>query len=236
MSGLFDVDVRELIQLQKWYKRNPRQFRVATGMMLNNFAFGTRREMIEVIEKDFTVRNPRFISSKVRVTRARFADPINAQRSIEGTVYADRFSGLIEQETGQKTDRSRVASIFARGGSEAGQIKPRSRLKPATELADFSTYGLTGRSRTLGALLAINQRKSDNRMIRFKSTVYKRGRGKHKPPRKSLNVVQRINPPNVQPARSPFRRKSVKRYFSKTDIRALWGETINRVMKPPRKR
>lgn len=224
-SELFKIDARELIQLRRWYKKQPRKFRIATGMMLNEFAYGTRDSILWIIGRRYIIRNERFVRSHVRVTNARFADPINTQRSMAGTTTGARFTGWAEQEFGTRALNERTATIAGRGGTRKGKLKPSFRLKPSRDVVEMEDYGPV---RSLGQFVAMIHERKEKRLIKIKTSLYKR-RGRRK-----LIKVQNLKNRNKQPKRRPFMQTSRKHYFTQTNISALWAKTIKKVMKPPK--
>lgn len=216
--ALFDLDIKELIKLRNWYKRQPAKFKRAQAMMLNEFAFGTRRSALDLVSKRMTVRNPKFISSRFRVTKA----AATTQRSIMGTIAGPRFSGFVEQELGTQTDRTRAATLAGRGGSRSSQVKPRFRLKPSAEVVTKEDYNLD----RVGAFVAQIFERKETRLIRIKGAILKR-RGK------KLPLVQKLNPRRKQPRKRPFFKSARVQYFRSINLRQLWSKTIGRVLTPP---
>lgn len=215
---LFDIDTKELSQLRRWYKRQPAKFKRAQALMLNEFAFGTRRSLLDLVGKRMTVRNEKFISSRFRVTKATTA----TQRSVVGTVAGPRFSGFVEQERGTPTERTRAATLAARGGARSGQIKPRFRLKPTAEVVTKEDY----HADRVGAFVAMIFERKEKRLIRIGKAILKRKGNK-------LQLVQKLNPRKKQPRKRPFFQSARVQYFRSINLRALWSKTIERVLTPP---
>lgn len=215
---LFNVDMRTLGKLRGWYKRQPRQFRRASSLMLNEFAFGSRRSALDLIGKRMTIRNEKFISSRFRVTKSSPA----TQMSVMGTITAARFSGFVEQEFGRHTDRNRVATLAARSGSRSNQIKPRNRLKPSVHLVTMEDYGQNRPAVFVAMAIKLKER----RLMRIgKSIVRRKG--------KRLQLIQRIAPRKKQPRKRPFMETARRSYFRSTNIKRLWSRTVQRVLTPP---
>jgi hypothetical protein len=215
---LFDVDTRELIALRKWYKKQPAKFKRATAEMLNAFAFGARRSALDLITKRMTIRNPKFIASRFRVTKA----TTSSQRSVMGTLSGPRFSGFVEQELGVPTDRTRTATMAARSGSRSSQIKPRFRLKPSNDVVTMRDYKVD----RVSAFVAMIFERKETRLVRIKGAILKR-KGKR------LQLIQQLNSRKKQPRKRPFLQTSRVIYFRSINLKALWSKTLARIMTPP---
>lgn len=216
---LFDLDIRELVKLRRWYRRQPAKFKRAQAMMINEFAFGSRRSALDLVNKRMTVRNEKFISSRFRVTKATTA----TQTAIMGTLAGPRFSGFVEQEKGTPTERTRAATMAARGGARSSQVKPRFRLKPSADVVTMVDYNV---DRPAAFVAQIFERK-EKRLIRIGKAILKR-RGK------KLQLIQKLNPRKKQPRRRPFMQTARVMYFRSINLRQLWSRTIERVLTPPR--
>ena len=114
MSELFQIDLANLINLRKFYKKAPKQFLKAANATLNSFAFGTRKRSLEIIKKKMTVRNQKFVAGSLRVQKSTGSNIDNA-RSEVGSIFRPRFTGWKEQESGTKPERTRSITRFARG-------------------------------------------------------------------------------------------------------------------------
>jgi hypothetical protein len=129
MPNIFDLDQKDLKKLIRFAKKAPTHFRRASKDVLNDLAFSTMKINKDQIKRTMTVRNNSFVNSSFRVDKARTSSSISLQEAIVGSIRRDQFSGWDEQELGKPTDRERKASIRARGGSKAGRVKPKFRMK-----------------------------------------------------------------------------------------------------------
>lgn len=219
-------DLREVDGLRRWYGEQPKLVRIACGRMLNAFAFGTRIEAIRVIDREMTVRNERFVRSRMQVTKASTRSPVPVQRSLAGSVAKPRFSGWVEQETGEPTQRNRFATLLGRSGDEQKQMRHIVRLKPKHDVITPEDYDQKGGARNIGGFKAMVIRKGENRLIRIKGGIYKRRR-------KKLELVQSLK--RKQPKRLRWLRRARAIYFKKTDLDRLWRRTVDQLVQPPRK-
>ena len=220
------VDLSEVDGIRKWYGEQPRLMRVASACLLNEFAFGTRTRAIQTIGEMMIVRNKRFVSSRLRVTKAKTSAPINIQESWTGSMATQRFSGWVEQEKGVPTNRNRFSTLAGRGGDEHKQMRPSIRLKPKHQVITQADYEPRGGPSNVGGFIAMALRKKETRLIRIKGVILKRKRSK-------LEVVQSLK--RKQPRRLRWLRKARGLYFQHTDINRLWSRICNSLVKPPKK-
>lgn len=222
------ADIRELNGLKRWYGKQPRLMRQAVGGMLNEFAFGTRTRAIGQINQLMTVRNPKFVQSRIRISKANIHAPVATQRSETGSVAGPRFSGWVEQEYGRDTKRNRLSTLAGRGGSDKKQMRHIIRLKPKHEVVtiDHPDFNPRGGSKNLGGFMAMIIRRKDKRLIRIKGSIYKRNR-------KKLQLVQKLK--KVQPKRVRWMRRARAMYFRHTNLDALWSRIAGALVQPPSK-
>lgn len=251
MAQEWDVDLSELEGLQRWYNLSPRKVQVASAMYLNNIAFGARDEAIVHLGRVMVVRNAAFVRSRLRVTKTAYSTPISAQRTIVGSVGADRFTGWKEQEEGAPVERKRISTLASRGGNMQRQMIPRSRLKPSAEVVKLGEQGQKGGPGNWGGAVAMLMRKKYKGLINIKGRFYilpGKGGGFVGPGRigsgadarvatglvRSLMLMQATK--KEQPKRIPWLRDSVKKHFQKNPPQWTWQRTVSRVLKPPPKR
>ena len=237
------ANLDELKALRKWYSKQPKLVQKATGMMLNNFAFGTRTAAIVEIGATMTVRNPTYVASRVRVTKTSLSTSINQQRSYVGSIAGARFSGWVEQELGATTQRNRFGTVASRGGDISKQMRPSNRLKPGTDVVKISDYHPRGGDGNYGGFLAMLYRRKERKLIKIKGGFYKlpgsvkelagpttSGMALHK----ALELMQEMK--RKQPKRNRWLRRARAVYFKQTDLSAMWKLTLARLVAPPPKR
>lgn len=221
------MDLTEVNGIRQWYGKQPKLVRIACGRMLNHFAFGTRTQAIVQIDKQMTVRNKKFISSRIQVTKANTHSPIASQASWVGSRATKRFSGWVEQEYGTKTARKRFATRLGRGGDTQKQVRAAARLKPGKDVVTMGSNGYTPRGgvTNIGGFIAMLHRQKENRLIRIKGVILKRKR-------KELQVVQVLDV--KQPKRKKWLAPARAIYFRKTDLVKLWANTVKPLMGKPK--
>lgn len=246
----WEIDLSEVNGLRQWYKRQPKMMQRASALLLNRFAWGTRDEAVRQIGRVMTVRNKRFVDSRLRVTQASQSTPIGQQRSIAGSLATARFSGWTEQEVGTPTERKRVSTLASRSGDFSRQMIPRSRLKPGTtveslEKAVGSRLPRGGATNYAG-MIAMLGRERYKGLLRIKGGFYLVDRGGRRiegPTRNGrgklttlphLTMVQAMK--KKQPKQHHWLRQARAIYFRKNDPQVTWGRVVDRLIHPPPKR
>lgn len=226
---------------------SPKRIQAATGMVLNDIAFGSRKEVQKTINSEMTVRS-KFADRQVRVTKSKFKGNINHLYSIVGSVQTSRFTGWTEQEHGTHTDRH-VATTAARG-NKSKPIRPSARLaKPYFHPKRFPKSGsvfkrasrskrggLAAGNTSVAAMLNILRHMKYRlpfiitRHSQIPPGLY-RLRGKDR-----LKMLQGFDPPKQQPKRLPWMAKSVKKYFRSGKLNRAWFKAAKRVLAPRKRR
>jgi hypothetical protein len=227
-EGMFDVDLTMIRGLEAIYRKTPKFFAKATGDMLNEFAFGTRVEAFYEIASRMTVRNPRFVSSRLQVTKSKRSLPVAGQVSVMGSKATDRFSGWTEQQLGTKTARERVITVLARMGNFKRQAAPKARLKPSNEFLSYHDIrlksGNSAEQRSIVLIRMLARAKSTQPFILTRKNGMKPGLYRLKGGK--VKLLQRFE--REQPQRIPWITNARARYFRDTDIKRLWHKTFER--------
>ena len=233
----FDLDKESLEALQRFYKQAPKQFAAASGMLLNNLAFGVKKQIpITMRDGGMVIRNERFVNAKIRVEKSRFSFPISAQRSKVGSISGPRFTGWIEQETGEQPDRTRVFHLAARAGSKKKKVPPKFRLRSNTYRPAPDDFPGTNSTNRVIAMLRILDRQGFKKPFvikefkKAKTGLYKFGRGRKG--RRRLVMIQRFYK-SPMPKRFPWIRKARRDYMASISLFGEWQRMIKRAMKPP---
>ena len=231
-SPLFSVDAKQLVELRKQYKRAPRDFARAAAGVLNHHAFGSRKTQIREINSSMTVRNPRFVSSKIQVTKARGRLPIRTMQSTSGSVTGPRFSGWEEQQTGNKTKLTRTITKSARGGNWKSQVKPKARLKSSAKfLRPEQFHGRNQKAKFMFMMRVIATRSGNvNLLITNRQGKLDRGLYRFNKSRRKFSRLQSFDNP-TQPRRNKWHSKAVDRYFKRANLSQVWKQQLKRQLK-----
>ena len=230
---MFNVNQKDLKRLRGFYARKgPSLFQVTTAEILNAHAFGTRKKSLGQIERGMNVRNPRFVQSRLRVSKAR-PKPINRQFSEVGSIATRRFSGWVEQELGTRTERTRLFSIGARRGSWGKQAISEARARPGNRFIgpnDFNINAKTEEHRIAIFLRIMFKTKEKKPFIvprrykRMPKGIYKRVGNK-------LRRYQNLEPKRVQPKRFKWLTNARNDYAKSVNVERLWASKITRVIR-----
>lgn len=237
---MFQLDKRDLNFLNRLYNKWPRQFARGTGMMLNTFAFGTRREAIAWLPRKQTIRNKRFMARQLRVEKSRTGPPIEAQMSTVGSVPKDRFTGWVEQETGLADPRGHAGTLYSRGKRKTRQIKKGFRFLPGKDFAHSSDYpgdpagGIADEDQRAFVMIRTLSRAGYRepfivrRYKKVKAGMYKFKGRKNK---QKLVMVQSIRPKSRRIKRIRWMETSRGRYFRSVSLEKEWGLVMKRILK-----
>ena len=227
---LFDIDDKDLKKLMKFYKVAPVKFKVASAGMLNTFAFETRKKSLHIINTAMTVRAKGYVKGSIKVDKASFRDPINKQQSQVGSIVRPRFTGWEEQEDGKVDKRKRIATSFARGGSNTGKIKPSHRMKTSNTFESPDDFpGKSQHHRAVVMLQTLFRRRHRKPFIIKGHKSIKPGL--YKIQKKKIRMLQSFEPSTKAPKRVRWMSGGRKAFFRKADMRKLWGNQLRRVLK-----
>jgi len=226
MTKDIEFNKGNLDNLTKFYRKAPDIMRKASVGMVNNLAFTLRGNVLEEIEESMTIRSPRFVSSSVRVERARSSAP----KATVGSIKRDRFTGWAEQEKGLKDPRDRFHTVAGRvSGSWKRRVSPRFRFKPGAKKAlrprDIVSPLINSEKRkTIVFLQMLNRLKW--RQPFYIPTRYKRlQRGIYIFKKNKIRRVQDLETDNQPIEKNPWMSRSVKRVIQKT-VADAWRDSI----------
>lgn len=203
-------------------------------MLLNRFAHGTYEGSIKRIGALMTVRNVRFLQTRLRYSKAPTTAPIASQVARTGSIATARFTGWAEQELGKRTNRSHWSEPASRGGDKTRQMKPSSRLKPGNRVVRIEDYHPSGGNSNYGGFIAMLIRRKENRLVMIRNGGYGRlKRGVWKRNRKRLEMMQSLK--TKQPKRLRWLSQARAIYFKSTNIPQVWEKICNQLVRPPGK-
>ena len=227
----FSVKTPDLRNLEKFYRKAPRQFARASAGMLNNLAFQTRNAALIQIASDMHIRSDKFINSRMTVDRAR-GGFISGQKAEVGSVATSRFSGWVEQETGKAPLRNRVFSVAARRGSQQNVATGKARLKEDNRFYTPNDF-------------AIKAKDDDHRTAVFLQLMGRHQAGKpfvikkkYKKLRKGIYVISKLGQLEqlqefeaMTVKRKPWMAPARKSVLTRANVRQQWAKSISRVLR-----
>jgi len=155
MSSPFECKIG-IENLQHFFKIAPKETKKGVAEMLNSLAFEYRRSVPSVLkEHGYKIRNASFVGSRVRVVKAKASDPIGKQVAIGGSVKSDRFTGWIEEITGDDPTRMRTIGAQARKGDMQNQAERQNRLLPSDSRITSDDFNEIPERVRVPAMLAI---------------------------------------------------------------------------------
>jgi hypothetical protein len=135
-----NFDFREFAKLAEFFKRAPQFIRPATAQLLNDLAFAWRPLALSTLASKLTIRNPKFILSRMSVVKTT-AKPVAQQSVIVGSTIvrgktgAISFDGFFTLQTGRDPQRNRTMALLARGGDKQSPVQRGNRLIPDSQIA-----------------------------------------------------------------------------------------------------
>lgn len=227
---IFAIDGRNLKRLEKFWQRSPKKFKIAVGMLLNNFAFGTREEILKYLPQKMIIRNEGFVRHRIKVKKTATSIPIHSQESEVGSVLlgGSKFSGWSEQEARTTTKRKHLATIKGRRGSKKKRIPRKYRMRGV--FAKSSMFaGRTGIMRTFIMLQTFRQNEYKEPFIIHEHPGFRKGLYKFESG--TLHMLIDLEPKNLQPRGLAWLSESRDRYFGHVNMSVEWGKVLKRILK-----
>lgn len=228
----FNVKTLGLRNLEKFYKKAPKQFARAAAGMTNNLAFETRTAALINIASDMNIRSDRFVNNRMKVNKARSV-PISQQRAEVGSLPTSRFSGWIEQETGKAPLRTRTFGIAARRGKQKNTASAKARLKPANQFFSPNNFDLSHAAdgdHRIQIFLQLMSKEFANKPFIMRRKYRKMRKGIYVfSKRGQLKQLQSFDDMKVK--RKPWMKPARKRVVTKANVRKQWARAINHVLK-----
>jgi hypothetical protein len=243
MSDIFNFKSPDLIALQRWMKRNPKQFARAAGSVLNGLAFDTRRIAIKIIEQRTTTRSKSFVKASMRVDKAQRGAPLNQLVSetfsfdISGKGRSDGFKSL---EDGSVSSVRSVPTLLARGNKKTSKVAGAVRFNKsgrALRHKQFkSPHSKTKKSQMAHMMRKIREKKAGNTFIVPEGLTGTLGR------MKPVGIWRRKSKTNIGAA-NPFKgsrdstkkiawmTKAIKFAARPANIKKLWVREVDFILK-----
>ncbi len=233
MNQLFDISIPNLINLKRFYKKAPKKFQKASANVLTSFAFGTRAEAMNVIKSKMVIRNPRFINSRLRVSKAFGSTNIGSQQSEVGSIPAQRFTGWIEQQTGKMPAKNRIFTLLARRGDITRQALPSARLKPGNKYISSDEFtGKTPNKRIIAMLQILGRKGYKKPFIIRRGNKFKKGLYKFKGSGKNKKILAlQLFRTNKRPKKLEWLTMARDNYFRKNDVNKVWEKSLKQILK-----
>jgi len=233
---MIDLDPRNLIELEKFFRKSPRLAAKATGMVLNNMAFESMPSIRDVIKKNMTIRNKSLIRAAIRVNKNREWRDISRQVSEVGSVEKPRFTGWEEQVTGRQAKRERTFAYAARTGARrGGTVRKKFRAKRNFLRPHDLGVGSTGAqsSHHLAAVMLIwtrrnkwkepfmlyGHRKIESGIFYWKGKKLKR-----------LHHFKKFEVERLQ-----WMAMAMDGYLKEANLQTMWAKVLDRMFKPAMK-
>lgn len=177
-GDMFNFDSPDLVNLQKWAKRLPREFGKAVSGVANTMAFQARAEAVQNIKNATTTRSAQFPSRSMRVEKSRPRTNLNQIVAEMGSIDISRqgrSSGFLELEDGTQSRTRRVPTIAARGsGNRQKRVSPGVRMRNLGKFHRHKAFA-TRSTRTKQAQVATMLRMIRTRKVENKPLIIPAG-------------------------------------------------------------
>ncbi len=223
------MEMRDMAKLSEFFRRSPRKAARAMAMMVNDAAFTARGDVFSQIDRTMTLRSPGFVKSRLRVEKAPLSAPLGSAESRLGMIETERFGGLVAQQRGVGEERGRVATLLARGNSEAKRVRPSARMRPGETFEDQDDYPGSGDKQAVIMLSKLRRRRHRRPFIirdhrKIKPGLFKfAGRGQ-----KDLRKLQSLEPPKKTHT-NRWMTDGMRRWEQAYNEREAWRKALTKV-------
>ena len=246
-KDIFNFEDRDLVNLQGWYRKQPRQFTKAARNVLNAVAGSTRQHSIQNITSKTTTRSRTFVSNSIRTDNAGLGFPLASLVSSTYSVdlsRAGRSDGFESLEAGRVAKGHRVPTMFSRGpgkGRESAKVARPVRMDKRGGMLKRSMFrgknAKTKRQQTAAMLSHIRKTKDKTPFEISKSGLGNSPMRRMEPGiwrRKTAKNVGLMNPFHGVRGRSKRLRwmaRAVDVVTSRRALGFLWSKEINKILK-----
>jgi len=227
----FTMDPAGLKKLDRFFKGFPNEAKKATAGILNSLAFQARKYQIESISANMVIRNRRFIESSLRVETTR-ALPINQQVAYAGSINRPRFTGWEEQQTGKPPKRKRSITLHARGGSKAGQVRRKARLRSGNKFYKPEQFQGKNIKQRFQFMMRVLGSRGGGEFLLTQNIPTKRGhlkRGLYSLKKHKIIKLQDFDK-EYKIRRLPWATMAMTKLHRRNDIKRIWGQQLQRAV------
>jgi len=224
-----EIDLTGFRKFQRYFDGKAKNSIIpkAEAIFVNNLAFDAKDSTGSYLERVFTLRAPRFVKSQLRVQKASYGGGVSWLGAVQD--YAN-YTSLVEQETGKKAKRKKVATIESRG-SKSRRVRPRYRMRPGKRYPKPEQYKGNTQTRKAATMLWRLSRRNFKRPFiihgatNFPSGLYRfrgsrDGQGKRK--LELLQIFEARQRGMAQPKRVPWLRDSTNKFTQKANLERRW--------------
>ncbi len=246
-NDIFNFEAQDLVNLQGWYRKQPRQFTKAARNVLNTVAGAARVRSVQNITSKTTTRSRNFVSNSIRVTKAGLGKPLSslvAETFSFDLSKSGRSDGFESLEAGKTAKGHRVPTIFSRGagkGRESAKVARPVRMDKRSGMLRRSMFkgskAKTKRQQTAAMLAHIRRTKDRTPFQIDKSGLGGSPMRRMEPGiwrRKTAKNIGLMNPFRGQRGRSKRLRwmdRAVDEVTSNQALTIIWGKEVDKVLK-----
>ena len=233
MQNIFDMDLKNLLALRRFYKAAPTEFRVATANVLNTLAFKTRQLDIDNISRQMIIRNPAFLRNSIKFEKAKYNQPISQQVAIEGSVKLGKSTGWFEQETGAiPKHQTYPATLQARGGNLRKIIQTKARYKSSNIFYKPGQFKARTQAQSFGMMLRNIANAGTGQFILSQSVITKQHTyqpGMYMFRNKHIILLRGIGK-NKHPRTIGWHTQSINQLKTQNNMSDVWAQSIKTIV------
>lgn len=244
-KDIFNFSSPDLRNLQKWYKKAPREFTRAATNVINSTAFASRLQAIKNIEKNTNTRNKAFVRRSMRVDKAKHGRPLNQIVAEMGSIDISRqgrSTGFKELETGKRSENKRVPTMASRGGNERKQVANPVRMDKLNKMFRHRMVrgkGVKGKRAKVAAMLRVVKSGAIGRQPFIVPRGIKSGPMSKMPPgvwrmgnRKRLHLVNPFQGRNAgRTKKISWMSKAVDEVASQRNLMRIWKKEVDFILR-----
>jgi len=224
------MDPRGFKQFRELCQNAPRSINYGVSNVLTSLAFKTREYDLKNIADSMIVRNPRFVASSIKVTKARNTR-IEQQIAEVYSIKRERFTGWEEQQEGKTSTSKHAPTLAARAGNKRAQMIQRARMRSSNKFykpAQFQAHTLKG---SFMFMLRVLGSRGGGEFMLSENIPTKRGsmaKGLYQFRQHKIKRLQKTDAIK-QPRINRWRTRSLTQLRSGNDIDNIWRNTLQSI-------
>jgi hypothetical protein len=228
---MFVITTAGFVRAKSEWKKTEKALQRSTAQALSDMAFAVRKEALDhVIPSAFVLRAVPLMRRTLLVQKAA-PIAINMQQSVFYARGRQRWTALVEQETGKKTQRKHVATLAARK-SKTRRIAPSGRFGRDIETGAGISGARDYHHRMIIMMQMLGRQRSKKtfllgqRIGGAKPGLYRLVSGG-----KKLQLLQLLHPDRLQPKTHHWMMQARSQGLSSGRLRSIWIKAAQKSMR-----
>ncbi len=244
MADIFNLNTSDLINLQRWYRRAPRQFNRAATNVINTLATRAKIQSIRNIESKTTTRAKSFVRNSLRVDKS--PKGMGIGQIVAETYSFDisgqgRATGFEELESGGQYRGNRVPTLMSRGAAGKNQAKVSRGLRMDKTASfhkhkQFKSKRAKNKHQQVAAMISsVRAKKAANKAMVIPSGL--NGKLGNMTPGiyklKAKGLIRMVNPfkgSRGRTKRIAWMQDAIETVSSNQEMTGIWSREINKIL------